>query len=85
MNGEFMVEESTRKGLCHIPIIAMTADMIYATHYKLKTKNYFDIFLRKNILKNNIYYNPKYLLKCEMERCVSKLFEKENLYHLRLI
>jgi nitrogen fixation protein FixH len=38
MNGEFMVEESTRKGLWHIPIIAMTADAIHATHYKLKQK-----------------------------------------------
>jgi len=79
MNAEFMVEESTRKGLWHIPIRAMTADVIHATHYKLKTKNYFDTFSRKNIFKNNIYYNPKHLLKCEMERCVSKLFEKKNL------
>ena len=38
MNGEFMVEESTRKGLWHIPIIAMTANVIHATHYKLKQK-----------------------------------------------
>jgi hypothetical protein len=28
MNAEFMVEESTRKGLWHIPIRAMTADVM---------------------------------------------------------
>ena len=80
MNGEFMVEESTRKGLLHIPILAMIADVIHFTHYI-----YIYIFFIKHLLKKytfpnkSIYYNPKHLLKCEMERCVSKLSKKENL------
>jgi histidine kinase 2/3/4 (cytokinin receptor) len=55
MNGESMVEGGTaRKGLCHIPILAMTADVIHATHDEC-LKCGMDGYVSKPFEEENLY------------------------------
>ncbi|KAJ6726174.1 TWO-COMPONENT HISTIDINE KINASE [Salix purpurea] len=69
MNGEYMVEERTaRKVQWHIPILAMTADVIHATHDKC-LKSGMDGYVSKPFEEENLYqavarfFDPKSTLK----------------------
>ncbi|KAJ6351094.1 hypothetical protein OIU78_007092 [Salix suchowensis] len=69
MNGEYMVEEGTaRKVQWHIPILAMTADVIHATHDKC-LKSGMDGYVSKPFEEENLYqavarfFDPKSTLK----------------------